>query len=194
MAKAKPTPRYNLALLVEAVADNGGLNERPTGRLEARAVAIDTHERAHDDSPAGNVEGVSFVYDDDCRWIRDFDSFRFHSWFYRDDLRPYGNRPQFDAGSYVDLDDAERFHRVLKAIDKALAKLNSARGYIVDLADHLGRVAEAIGAESIIFRNDLARESRSGYKYRVLPIGDGINSVRSRLEELRIKAEEVTAS
>ena len=187
MRKSK---RYQLALILSAEPDGNTIGwdrDKPTGQIEARAAVIDTTKTQDCCTDRGDWESFAFVYDSKERGIRDYEDFRFFSWFYRETLSAYGDRPQFNAGSFVDLDDATRYARVLKSIDRKLAKIRKTRGYCVDVVDHLGRVAEAIGADCFTVPTTEEGRMLSGYHNRCLSIGDGLYWLRRRLDELKIE-------
>lgn len=190
----KKTKRYRLALILSAEPDGNTIGydrDHPSGQIEARAAVIDTTKSKGCETDLGDWESFHFVYDD--KTIRDYEDFRFFAWFYRETLSTYGDRPQFNGGSFIDLDEATRYARVLKMIDKKLAKVREARGYCVDVVDYLGRVAEAIGADCFVVACTPEAREMGGYRNRCLSIGDGLNWLRRRLQELKIESPSTVA-
>jgi len=190
----KTKKRYQLALILSAEPDGitiGWDSDKPTGQIEARAAVIDTQTTKDNETDRGDWECFDFVYDDKERAIRQYKDFRFFSWFYRETLQAYGDRPQFNGGSFIDLEEATRYARVLKAIDRKLNKIRVARGYPADVVDYLGRVAEAIGVDCFVVACTPEGREMSGYRNRCISVGDGLNWLRRRLDELKTEPAEV---
>jgi len=74
----------------------------------------------------------------------------------------------------VDLRKARRMAKTLDKLDKGLAKMTEARGYVRSYGEYIGRVAEVIGAAGIGFdrQNKLPR---NGQRFDWMSIGDGVN-------------------
>jgi hypothetical protein len=75
----------------------------------------------------------------------------------------------------VDLGDAERMVKTLRALERKIAKLGEVRGYARSYGEFLGRFAEALGAKGMVFRRNQKHAATTGQTWEWTTVGDGIN-------------------
>jgi hypothetical protein len=92
--------------------------------------------------------------------------------------------------TFVTLRDIAEAFPTLKAIDKRLTKMADTEGATNDVAMWLGRVARAIGAKRMAIRRTPEQVARTGERYRVVSIGDGISAIRSQIHAWAHPAEQ----
>jgi len=77
--------------------------------------------------------------------------------------------------STVDLSRAEKMVKTLRKLEKALDKLNVARGYVTSYGEYVTRIAEVFGCEFLVFPTRPARGSWSydDVETQTLTLGEG---------------------
>lgn len=86
----------------------------------------------------------------------------------------------------IKLDEAVKMARTLTKIDKALRKLEDNRGYAKSYGEYVGRVAEVLKADRILFRVEADKDQRfKTPEYRRLDLGDGIAEINAIVDRWR---------
>lgn len=95
-------------------------------------------------------------------------------------LHSYAWRVEFRQPWSVELDRARAMVKTLARVGASLARMRDRRGESRDFADFLGRAAEALGIECMIFQLTESRTewSYTAGEYDALSIGAGVERVR----------------
>lgn len=110
--------------------------------------------------------------------------------------RLYGFDTRYEGHTITDRRDAERMAKTLAHIERHLDKLRTKYGHPGTFGAYLARVADAIGATSIVQQEGQTHGSRyDDNDHRIQTIGDGAYSIdyKIRLWETRTETERTTA-
>ena len=103
----------------------------------------------------------------------------------RDREPVYGFSLEYRDLYSCDLRKVRRMAKTLDTIDKALTKIADTRGYVQNFGDYVGRIAEAVRAESMLIQRDAKREEMTGHRWEVFTIGEGINRINALIYQWR---------
>lgn len=81
-------------------------------------------------------------------------------------------------GYHPQVDEMEKATKTMKTIHKALDRLNAKRGYPVDFADFIGRVAEVTGCDCFVEKTGGHGSFYNEMTHKLHKLGEGINSLR----------------
>ena len=89
----------------------------------------------------------------------------------------YGFDVSYQDQYAVDLRQARRMVKTLEKIERGLAKMTETRGYVRSWGEYCGRLAEIFGCKGIVIQKSAEAERRSGYRWDVQTVGDGVNRI-----------------
>lgn len=105
----------------------------------------------------------------------------------------YGFHVEFTDVRFVRTRDAEQIFRTLAFIDRRLSKIAAKRGDVRTFGEFVGRVAEVIGAETILFQKGKPRGWHDENEYDRGDIGGGVRRIELIEREWRQKFSEQQA-
>lgn len=96
----------------------------------------------------------------------------------------YGFDVRYRNVSFIEARDAQRMHQTLTRLNNGMSKLYAKRGMVQSFGEYVGRVAEVLGIETIVF--DYTPEGSHSWShderdYRHRSIGDGVNEVNHKV-------------
>jgi hypothetical protein len=81
----------------------------------------------------------------------------------------------------VDLPKARRMLKTLEQMDRKLATLREARGYVKTYGEYCGRIAEVLGCTGIGIETLAKSRDISGQRWEWMSVGDGVNRINHRI-------------
>jgi hypothetical protein len=93
----------------------------------------------------------------------------------------YGFDTEYHDAYRLDLRQLRRMTKTLELVERKLAKLQEARGYVRSYGEYLGRVAEVLGCVGMVFDRDSQVALRTGQRYQWMSVGDGVNHANHRI-------------
>lgn len=93
----------------------------------------------------------------------------------------------FDVEYYdmhrLDLRTVRRMEKTLTKLERGLAKLTEARGYVRSYGEYLGRVAEALGCTGMVFLRGERSRQITGQRWDWMSVGDGVNRANNLIHQ-----------
>jgi hypothetical protein len=140
------TTKPELAILISTKEDNGVMND-PYLHIQAAVVHLEEGKirnlstSSWDRHPAAQLQTSTYVYrTTGMHWDVE----------YRDLYS-------------VELGDLERMVKYLRTVTKKLDRMKDERGYAESFAEHVTRLAEAVGAKTFVWKRDPS--ARGGWSY-----------------------------
>ena len=83
----------------------------------------------------------------------------------------------------ADLARVGQMHETLKRLSRGLDRIGQSEGWAPEWATYVGRVARILGVKRFIVKSSRAYQDMSGCRWRVMPIGEGIDHIRRDIDE-----------
>ena len=94
----------------------------------------------------------------------------------------YGFEVEYRNVFGIDAPRAKAMHQVLSRLQKKLSQAYETRGTVIDFADYVGRVAEALGIQTVVERTgDTTGKWGANYAdmtFRFMSVGQGVYHIR----------------
>lgn len=89
----------------------------------------------------------------------------------------YGFDCEYHDVYRLDLRRVRRMQKTLEKVEKGLAKLREARGYVRSFGEYCGRLAEVMGCKGVVIAKGERQRTTTGLGWDWVSIGDGVNRV-----------------